>query len=188
MSDSVTINGYNRWEQAFCIYSNIYTREHPHRSSELIQYNHIIHSIASTYTWYNVYGYDKEFRLHLSKHPEHSWAVILQQAWSMRLKDRVNRYNHGGQMAQYTSPGHQMNDNSAAGSSGSNGGKQTKINEPCCHFNRGHCEFGASCCFEHRCSYCFKFGHTILTCHKLVADREKSNKSKDNKKAANNDA
>ena len=92
VSENVSINSYGRWEQAFRVCSDIYTRAHPHRPSELIQYNHIIHSISATYTWENVYSYDKEFRIHLSKHPEHSWAIILQQAWSMRLKDRITRY------------------------------------------------------------------------------------------------
>ena len=77
VSESISINCYSCWEQAFRIYSDIYTREHPHRSSELIQYNHIIHTISTTYVWENVYSYDKEFRIHLSKHPEHSWSVIL---------------------------------------------------------------------------------------------------------------
>ena len=101
VADNLTISGYNCWEQVYCIYSDIYTRHHPHRSSELIQYNHIIHSISGTYTWDNVYGYDKEFKLHLSKHPERSWSVILQQAWLMRLKDRLSRseYQEDGYQA-----------------------------------------------------------------------------------------
>ena len=93
VSDTVAINGYNKWEQVFRIYSDIYTRHHPDRSSELIQYNHIIHSTSATYIWENVYSYDREFRIHLSKHPEHSWAVILQQAWSMCLKDKIQHSN-----------------------------------------------------------------------------------------------
>ena len=91
VSESVSINCYNRWEQAFRIYSDIFTRKHPTRSSELIQYNHIIHTISSTYVWENVYAYDKEFRLHIGKHPEHSWSVILQQARSMRLRDQLSK-------------------------------------------------------------------------------------------------
>ena len=90
VTETVTINNFSKWEQAFHVFSNIYTREFPHRSSELIQYNHIIHSITGIYSWENVYGYDKEFWLHLSKHPECSWSVILQQAWSMKLHDRVH--------------------------------------------------------------------------------------------------
>ena len=86
VSDSIVINGFSRWEQAFRIYANIYTKEFPQQSSELIQYNHIIHSISSQYVWDNVYAYDKEFRMHVARHhPQRSWSVILQQAWSMRL-------------------------------------------------------------------------------------------------------
>ena len=87
------INSLSRWEQAFCIFSNIHVRAFPHRSTELIEYNHVIHTIAGMYVWDNVYNYNKEFRIHLAKHPSHSWSVILQQAWSMKLKDHINYCN-----------------------------------------------------------------------------------------------
>ena len=80
-----TINSFARWEQAFRIYSNVYSKRFPHRATELIQYNHIIHTASLTYIWENVYLYDKEFHMHLSNYPHHSWAVILQQAWAMYL-------------------------------------------------------------------------------------------------------
>ena len=93
-----SISNFSRWEQAFRIYSNVYTRRYPYKASELIQYNHIIYTAAQTYVWENVYLYDKEFR-HLSNFPQRSWAVILQQAWMMYLKDWVRddyRGNHQG--------------------------------------------------------------------------------------------
>ena len=80
VSESINIDGFPRWEQAFRIYSNIYMSAHPQKAGELIQYNHVIHSISLSYTWENVYSYDKEFRLHLSKHPQCSWAIILYRA------------------------------------------------------------------------------------------------------------
>ena len=55
VSETVTISNFSKWEQAFRIYSNIYTKRFPNKSTELIQYNHIIHTIASIYTWKNVY-------------------------------------------------------------------------------------------------------------------------------------
>ena len=164
VSESIAINSYIKWEQALRIFSDIYTRAHPHKSTELIQYNHVIHSISLTFIWDNVYAYDKEFRLHVSKYPQRNWGVILQQAWSMKLRDRIsggNFRNNG------TSPSF-----SPAGSGGvSRGGK---VNEPCRKFNKGRCKFGASCRYDHRCSYCHKFGHNVLSCHKLIADRERS--------------
>ena len=100
--ESTNISNFQKWEQAFRIYCNVYTSAHPHRASELIQYNHIIHTISMTYVWDNVYAYDKEFRMHLARHPECSWAIILQQAWSMRLKDRREHWpNSGGNPNQF---------------------------------------------------------------------------------------
>ena len=72
VNESPTVNGFAHWEQALRVYSNIYTKEHPHQSSELIEYNHVIHTIASTYSWENVYQYDKDFRIHMSHNPEQS--------------------------------------------------------------------------------------------------------------------
>ena len=58
---------------------------------ELIQYNHIIYTASLTYVWGNVYGCDKDFGLHMGRHPKRSWGIILQQAWAMRLKDRLGK-------------------------------------------------------------------------------------------------
>ena len=63
------ILSFSRWEQAFRIYSNIYTRAYPEGASELIQYNHIIYTASQTFIWKNVYTYDKEFRTHMSQYP-----------------------------------------------------------------------------------------------------------------------
>ena len=85
--DTTEINSFSKWEQAFRVYANIYTKAYPNRSSELIEYNHIIHTVSLSYPWENVYLYDKDFRLHMSKHPERNWSIILQQAWSLRLRE-----------------------------------------------------------------------------------------------------
>ena len=94
--ESTSITNYNKWEQAYRVYSNIYTSIHTNRASELIQYNHVIFTAAQTYVWENVYRYDKEFRIHMSRHNHNrSWTVILQQAWSMYLKDRLGYTPNG---------------------------------------------------------------------------------------------
>ena len=161
--DSVVINGFSRWEQAFRIFANIYTQHFPEKSGELIQYNHIIHSIAGQYIWENVYSYDKEFRMHIAQHPDCSWAVILQQAWSLKLKDRLTK-NENFSHHHHNSP------NSGSGTSSHRG----KVNEPCRRYIRGKYNFGTSCVFDHRCLYepCGKFGHSILNCRKLAVDKE----------------
>ena len=145
------ITNFNQWEQAFRIFSNIYTRAYPGRSSELIQYNHIIFTASNAYLWDNVYTYDKEFRYHLSKFLQRSWAIILQQAWSMYLKDRLqgqetrsyNSFNNIGQPEQ-------------------------KSKEICRRFNKGKCPNGASCKYQHRCDVpsCSKYGHGGHICRK----------------------
>ena len=168
VSSGVIINNFGKWEQAFRVFSNIYCKVNPHRSTELIEYNHVIHTISMAYTWENVYQHDKEFRLHMARNPGRSWGIILQQAWSLRLCDRIHLSG--------ASPGSSGNNHSSHGfNTGDSRGHRSKVNEPCRRFNRGRCNYGnANCKFEHQCSYCFKFGHGSVTCRKAQADRRRS--------------
>ena len=95
-SATMTISNFNKWEQAFRVFSDIYCKAHPDRSWELVQYNHIIHTAAQTYQWENVYLYNKDFRIHLSNHPTRSWAIILQQSWTLCMKDKVRNGGFSG--------------------------------------------------------------------------------------------
>ena len=162
VGNSVQINSFAKWEQAFRVFSNIYCKANPNRAAELIEYNNVIHTIAMAYTWDNVYTYAKEFRLHMSRYPNRSWAMILQQAWSLRLRDRITSGNNWG--------------------NGNSGGGQapTKVNEPCRRFNRGKCNFGFNCRYDHKCTYCLKFGHNVLNCRKAAVDRNTSNNNHGN--------
>ena len=84
--DSTTISNFQRWEQAFRVYANLYTKKHSHRSSELIEYNQIIHTASLNYMWDNIYLYDKDFRLHMACNLECNWGVILQQSWFFKAE------------------------------------------------------------------------------------------------------
>ena len=87
--EATQINLYFKWEQAFRIYSNILTTKLPGKATELLQYNHMIQTASTSYAWENVYSYDREFRQHIGRHLVHPWNIILQQAWTMILKDRI---------------------------------------------------------------------------------------------------
>ena len=154
--DNISISSFNRWEQAFRIFCNIYTEKFPGKAVELTQYGHIIFSASMSYMWDNVYAYDKDFRIHLSKFGNRrSWGIILQQAWSLRLKDRIG--DRGG------------NRSSAMGWSPNTPQNRTK-KDVCWRFNRGNCNYGASCKFDHKCALCHKFGHGSHNCRR--ADRQ----------------
>ena len=122
------IASFPKWEQAFRVFSDIFTKEHPRRASELIQYNHVIYTAALSYSWNNVYAYDIDFRLHMARHPLRSWAVILQQAWNLRLRDR------------------HRDDQNRSGSEH----RKNKRRDICFRFNQGRCTYGDRCKFEHK--------------------------------------
>ena len=149
--ESATISNFYRWEQAFRVFSNIYMEAYLGKANELVQYNHTIHTAAQTFVWDNVYRYDCEFRLHMSKHHlARSWAVFLQQAWSMCLKDK----DSGGSGQQQ----------SFGGSHSKASGARCKL---CFDFNSGYCSYGQSCKFDHKCSFfCNKFGHGAHNCRR----------------------
>ena len=147
--DTGGITSLYKWEQAFRVFSNIYTQTHPSRAIELIQYNHIICIAAMSYSWDNVYTYDREFRTHLGTYPDQSWSIILQQAWSMCLKDRIG----GNSNASFSGHGQK---------NGFWNAKSTK--EICKHFNKGLCTSGRLCRYDHRCLGCGKFGHGVHIC------------------------
>ena len=136
------VNNFNKWEQAFRVFSNIYIQAYPMRAIELIQYNHLIFTATQSFIWENVYRYDKEFRIHMSHYPQRNWGIILQQAWSVYLKDRLNHKTEG---------------HSPKVSSG-------KKKEACKRFNKGKCTNGFRCDYDHRCLICGKFGHGAHIC------------------------
>ena len=132
---------------------------------QLIQYNYTIHSASLSFTWENVYAYDRDFRMHISRHPERSWGVILQQAWTMRLRDRVSY----GKKFSTNNGGSGSNRRSGEGRNGN----------VCYKFNKGKCTYGFNCKFDHKCLICGKFGHGAHNCRK--ADRGSAQvKRKDN--------
>ena len=64
--EQVQINSYNKWEQGFRVYCNALTAKYPHKTTELLQYNHTIHTVSASYHWENVAAYDREFRQHIA--------------------------------------------------------------------------------------------------------------------------
>ena len=120
------------------------------RASELVEYSHNIHTIAETYTWKNVYQYDKEFRIHMERNPERNWGVILQRVWSLCLRDKLSSNN-------FDKNGYRNGDSQSI---------QRKNNKICYKYNGGCCTYGFNCKFQHKCGICNKFGHGAHLCRR----------------------
>ena len=150
VTESETIGSFSKWEQAFRIFSTIYTDKFPERAKQLLQYNHIIFSAALTYVWSNIYEYDIDFRLHMSDNPGRNWGIILQQAWTLHMKENI--WNSGGRSVGSGGQGNSSNNNPGMNS-------RKSVGKNCWKYNRGKCTYGFGCKFEHRCGICNKFGH-----------------------------
>ena len=154
------ISSYNKWEQAFRVFCDIYTSRYPSRATELIQYNHTIHMASQSYVWDNVYMYDIEVRKHMTNHPSRNWGIILNMAWTICIKDR-----HHGQFGKFQSRGISNNSKPAP--------SEMKQRKPCIDFNKGKCTYGGRCKFDHHCGTCSKFGHGTHICRKAIQDGDK---------------
>lgn len=140
--DAGGISSYKKWELAFDIYAGIFTKFHPARAAELLEYRHIIRRGAEMFQWANVYNYDKIFRQHVERNPGRTWAKKHQDTWSNHVRD---------QKTSSSPPGTEFK----------------KKKPPCKFFNRpGGCKRGRNCDHDHKCSYCFKFGHGRHECFK----------------------
>ena len=168
--ETTGINSYSKWDQAFKVFTAIYTEAHPHKTGELIQYNHIIHTASQVYTWDNVYMYDKDFRIHISQYPLRSWAVVLQLAWNLRLTEKWrNGYGSTDRGASAYTNNNNNNDRNRYGNK-----------EECRKFNRGRCTYGLRCKFEHRCSHCKRMGHGYYSCRKVEQNSRNNNSYNNN--------
>ena len=156
--DLGVINSYSMWNQAFCVFTNIYTSRFPYKAVELTQYNHVIRTAASTYKWSNVYRYDIDFRIHMSRNPLRSWSVILQLSWSLRLKEKLRLDEHRDD--RY-----------------GNGDRGKTRQDICWRYNRGRCTYGNSCKFDHKCSVCLKFGHGAHNCRRASGEYGRSERN-----------
>ena len=89
----------------------------------------------------------------MGEYPNRTWGIILQQAWSLRLKEKHKISYDAHRIANLEKL---------------KGGTR----EICRRFNRGKGNYGIRCKYEHRCSYCFKMGHGIHNCRKAGADKQ----------------
>ena len=158
------VNGIRRWEQAFRVYAAIYSKANPHRAAEIWHYIHVINTAASNYIWENVAYYDFTFCQMMAKNPHRSWAKLFGQVWNLAMcnpidRDR-NRQNYQGGSGNVT-----------------NKQKSHSSKQPCWKFNKNiPCD--PNCDFDHKCSYCGSYMHSMLNCHKLHGKKNHNNQSK----------
>ena len=164
------ITNVRRWEQAFRVYATIYSKAQPHRAAEIWQYVYVINTAASSYTWENVSFYNYTFRQMMSVNPQRNWSKIFNQMWNLTMRDPIQRNSQHGYNGKFV--------NNQGGAQ--NGGKRRKKNDSCWKFNRNEPCNVASCDFEHKCSYCGNYNHSVIDCPKLRDKMGGSNRNHNN--------
>ena len=157
------INGIRSWERAFRVYAAIYTSANPHRGAEIYQYVHSINLAALSFQWDNVAYYDYNFRHMMGLNPQHSWAKVNTQLWSLAMRD-PKPTEKGGR-----------------NSLGNNNKGSDNKESYCWKFNKNQCTKNAATCrFVHKCSYCGGNNHAFVNC--LKRNKNKDNSKEDDKK------
>ena len=153
----VKITNVHMWEKAFRIYMALYTKAHPLKAHEMVQYIHTINHAASKYVWENVAYYDVVFRQMMAKNPNRSWGKIYTQMWNMAMCDPLKSGGNSFQTA------------------GMQGGTKKGAKGICWKFNRGICNY-PHCRYAHKCTFCGGTNHGAHVCFK----KEKRNGNKNN--------
>ena len=158
------ITNVHRWEQAFRVYSAIYSESNPDRAAEIWQYVHVINTAAQTFAWENVSFYDITFRQLMEKKPHRSWSKIYTQMWNLALTDRVSKPSYGS--------GYQGSSGYGGSGNTSSGHKRYgDWRDRCCwRYNKGKCQ-KYNCRFDHRCTTkeCGSYSHPTFQCPKKKA-------------------
>ena len=121
------ITGIKQWEAAFRVYAEIYSRANPTKAAEIWQYVATINSAAARFVWDNVALYDFHFRKNMALNPHRSWAKTFTNMWNVDLREHKSQT--------------------------SNAVSNKLLRNVCWKFNRGGCDYGPRCRFDHRCSY-----------------------------------
>lgn len=169
-----SINSYSKWQTAFRIFAAIYSKEFPNKGAELYQYQHSIQKAASKFYWDNVYNYDILFRKRMAKHhPRKSWALRYDTAWTFELMDKLPRQDPSA--AGYVVPDNYTQ--SGELNKGHSPNMNNKGKKYCGLLNKtGKCKYGKLCRFEHRCYFCHKKGHGIVSCRGVRENKGGSSK------------
>ena len=175
MSRDNKIGSFRHWEQAFRTYVTIYCGANPHRVKEIWQYITVINTVATAYTWENVYNYDITFRHLMAFNPQRSWAVTYNQMWNLSMRDPLPK-NFGKSFSSHSGGGYAMSKNQ------SNSYPKRNKSDYCWNFNKGvPCRFGSKCKFIERCKYCDSPTHGVHACQKLQKKEGGHNNNNNNR-------
>lgn len=160
------ITSYKQWEVAFKVFMGILVSKWGDRAQELLQYSHTIQNASLTYPWENVYNYDIAIREIMTDNPGRLWSRICHHTWHLELGEPTNKVGF--------QPSSSGNNPVSRG--------QRKI---CWKFNKGRCNYGSNCEYDHRCSVCGGRNHGRSTCYKRGKTTEKTHDRRDVKKEKN---
>lgn len=131
-----------------------------------------IENASNLYIWENVSKYDIRFRRHMAKYPHRKWSDRYTKAYEESMTDPIAvraLMNLVRKQTNYS-------------------GQRKPNNNACWRFNKhGKCDLGSSCSMDHKCSFCGKFGHYKLICHKFKQQSNETDQGKKNNEGKSRD-
>ncbi len=134
------ITNWDQWVWAYHTYASIMVQYFPHRSLEMIKYEHVIHDASQRFEWDAMMYYDVQFCLNMAENPEKSWGTMDMELYADAFTGRGLK-TAAVQVAQ-----------------------KFRSSQACYQYNKGKCTWGKKCKFAHKCGNCGKFGHPEKDC------------------------
>ena len=73
-NEQARINSFEKWEEAFRIYTSIFTKANPHKTIEIFQHIDNIKGATKDFTWDSIVQYNEKFRELMSTFPMRNWV------------------------------------------------------------------------------------------------------------------
>ena len=167
-----------KWEQAFRVYEAIYSKANSSRSAEIWHYLYIINTAVSSYAWENVAYYDFTFRQMISHNPNRSWAKLYSHLWNLAITEAIRQIWFPGEHEQHTQKQFHVKQWRK---------KWQKIKSPLLEIQQKPTLVILHAKYEHKCSYCGMYGHSVLDCTKLFSKKNKNGPKPSSSNHRNND-
>lgn len=150
------IDTLDKWVSAFHVFMAIFLEKHPARVAELLQYAETIRLAAAQFPGPSWRAYDEQFRLRKAADPSSSWGEMDMELWVTVAAAASIRSSN---------PNNTAGSGTGIGNTIQQFGRNNNNDRGVCYaFNRVRGCHYSHCRYAHKCSVCFRAGHSASVC------------------------